>query len=123
MDFVRESGFERMGAFAYCEVEDTYAAKNFRDATPDEVKQARLDALLSVQEEISADIQGANVGRVLRVIVDREDPEFYIGRTEWDSPEVDPEVLISKEKELKPGDFANVLITDSTAFDLLAKPL
>lgn len=123
MDFVRETRFERMGAFAYCEEEDTYAAKNFRDATPDEVKQARLDALMAVQEEISADIQAAKVGRELRVIVDREDPEFYIGRTEWDSPEVDPEVLISKEKELKPGDFANVLITDSTAFDLLAKPL
>lgn len=123
MDFVRETRFERMGAFAYCEEEDTYAAKNFRDATPDEVKQARLDALMAVQEDISADIQAAKVGRELRVIVDREDPEFYIGRTEWDSPEVDPEVLISKEKELKPGDFANVLITDSTAFDLLAKPL
>ncbi len=121
MDFVREARFERMGAFAYCEEEDTYAAKNFKDATPEEVKQARLDALMAVQEEISTEIQAAKVGKKLRVIVDREEPEFYIGRTEWDSPEVDPEVLISKDKPLIIGHFTNVEVTSASAFDLMAK--
>ncbi|MDE6229561.1 MAG: TRAM domain-containing protein, partial [Muribaculaceae bacterium] len=111
------------GAFAYCEEDDTYAAKNFKDATPDEVKQARLDALMALQEEISAEIQAEKVGRNLRVIVDREEDEFFIGRTEWDSPEVDPEVLITKEKPLIIGNFAEVNITSATAFELMAKAL
>lgn len=123
MDFAREARFERMGAFAYCEEDDTYAAKNFKDATPDEVKQARLDALMALQEEISAEIQAEKVGRNLRVIVDREEDEFFIGRTEWDSPEVDPEVLITKEKPLIIGNFAEVNITSATAFELMAKAL
>ncbi len=123
MEFARQARFERMGAFAYCEEDDTFAAKNFKDATPQEVKQARLDALMALQEEISADIQAEKVGRNLRVIVDREEPEFYIGRTEWDSPEVDPEVLITKEKPLVVGNFADVNITSATAFDLMAKAL
>lgn len=123
MAFAREARFERMGAFAYCEEEDTFAAKNFKDATPEEVKQARLDALMALQEEISAEIQAEKVGRNLRVMIDREEPEFYIGRTEWDSPEVDPEVLISKDKPLVIGDFADVNITSATAFDLMAKAL
>lgn len=123
MDFVREARFERMGAFAYCEEEDTFAAKNFTDATPEDVKQARLDRLMAVQEEISSKIQAAKIGKKLRVIVDREEPEFYIGRTEWDSPEVDPEVLISKGKPLTVGEFANVEVTSASAFDLMAKSI
>lgn len=123
MDFVREARFERMGAFAYCEEEDTFAAKNFKDAVPDEVKQARLDALMALQEEISGEIQSEKVGKTLRVIVDREEPEFYIGRTQWDSPEVDPEVLIAKDKSLTVGEFAEVEITSASAFDLMAKSL
>ncbi|MDE7335275.1 MAG: 30S ribosomal protein S12 methylthiotransferase RimO [Muribaculaceae bacterium] len=123
MAFAREARFERMGAFAYCEEDDTFAAKNFTDATPEEVKQARLDALMALQEEISAEIQAEKVGRNLRVMVDREEPEFYIGRTEWDSPEVDPEVLITKDKPLTIGNFADVNITSATAFDLMAKAL
>lgn len=123
MDFVREARFERMGAFAYCEEEDTFAAKNFKDAVPDEVKQARLDALMALQEEISGEIQAEKVGKTLRVIVDREEPEFYIGRTQWDSPEVDPEVLIAKDKSLTVGEFADVEITSASAFDLMAKSL
>lgn len=122
MDFVRETRFERMGAFAYCEEDDTYAAKNFRDATPEEVKQARLDALMSLQEEISAEIQQQKVGRTLRVMVDREEPDFYVGRTEWDSPEVDPEVLIRKTRTLTPGEFTSVGIEESMAFDLIGSP-
>lgn len=122
MDFVRETRFERMGAFAYCEEEDTYAAKNLRDATPDDVKQARLDALMELQEEISADIQAAKVGRTLKVMVDREEEEFYVGRTEWDSPEVDPEVLIRKTHKLTPGRFTDVDIQESLAFELIGSP-
>lgn len=122
MDFVRETRFERMGAFAYCEEEDTYAARNLRDATPDDVKQARLDALMELQEEISADIQAAKVGRTLKVMVDREEEEFYAGRTEWDSPEVDPEVLIRKTRKLTPGEFTEVDIQESLAFELIGSP-
>lgn len=123
MDFVGEARFERMGAFAYCEEDDTFAAKNFTDATPDEVKQARLDALMALQEDISAEIQAEKVGKKLKVIVDREESDFYIGRTEWDSPEVDPEVLIAKSKPLEIGCFTNVEVTSATAFDLMANPL
>lgn len=119
MDFTRETKFERMGAFAYCEEDDTYAAKNFRDATPEEVKQARLDALMSLQEEISAEVQQRKVGQTLRVIIDDEEAEFYVGRTQWDSPEVDPQVLIHKDKTLKIGEFVNVKIQDALDFDLI----
>lgn len=123
MDFVREMRFERMGAFAYCEEEDTYAAKNFTDNISDDVKQQRLDALMALQEDITAEIQAAKVGSRMRVIVDREEDEFYIGRTEFDSPEVDPEVLIRKTRPLEVGQFADVRIVDSLAFDLIAEPL
>ena len=88
--FVKEVKFERMGAFAYCEEEDTYAAKHFEDSIPEEVKQRRLDELMEIQEDISLQINEAKVGKVLRVIIDREDDNYYIGRTEFDSPEVDP---------------------------------
>lgn len=123
MDFVSETRFERMGAFAYCEEEGTRAAKNLRDATPDEVKQARLDALMELQEGISYDIQQQKTGRELRVIIDREEPDYYIGRTEWDSPEVDPEVLVRKTRRLAPGEFVNVRVDSADAFDLTATPL
>lgn len=119
MDFTRETKFERMGAFAYCEEDDTFAAKNFRDATPEEVKQARLDALMALQEEISAEVQLKKVGKTLRVIVDDEEAEFYVGRTQWDSPEVDPQVLIRKDKRLKTGEFVNVKIENALDFDLI----
>lgn len=119
LDFVKETRFERMGAFAYCEEEDTYAAKNLRDATPDEVKQARLDQLMALQEEISLDIQQQKVGKTLRVIIDREEGDYYVGRTEWDSPEVDPEVLVTKSRELPRGEFAQVVIDQALPFELI----
>lgn len=119
MDFVRETRFERLGAFAYCEEENTYAAKNFPDSIPQDVKQARLDALMDLQEQISLDIQQQKIGQTLKVIIDREDPEFYVGRTQWDSPEVDPEVLIHKSRILQPGSFVNVEIQEALAFDLI----
>ncbi len=105
MDFVREARFERMGAFAYSEENGTWAAEHLSDDTPQEVKQERLQQLMALQESISRDIQEQKVGKTLRVLVDREEDDYYIGRTEWDSPEVDPEVLISKEQPLAIGSF------------------
>lgn len=122
MEFVREARFERMGAFAYCEEEDTYAAKNLTDSIPAEEKQRRLDLLMAEQERISLDIQEQKIGRRLRVMVDREEPEFYVGRTEWDSPEVDPEVLIRKTATLTPGEFTEVDVEEAMPFELIAKP-
>ena len=123
MKFVADTRFERMGAFAYCEEDDTFAAKNYTDSIPEEVKQERLDRLMALQEEISNDIQQTKVGSTLKVMVDREEDDYYIGRTEWDSPEVDPEVLIAKDHELSIGNFQNVLITEAQPFELIGKPV
>ena len=122
LEFVKETRFERMGAFAYCEEDDTFAAKNLRDATPQEVKQERLDRLMAAQEEISLAIQEQKIGQTLRVMVDREEPDFFVGRTEWDSPEVDPEVLIRKTDTLKVGSFTNVKIEEALPFELIGSP-
>ena len=121
MDFVREARFERMGAFAYSEENGTWAAEHLSDDTPQEVKQERLQQLMALQESISLDIQEQKAGKTLRVLVDREEDDYYIGRTEWDSPEVDPEVLISKEQPLAIGEFANVRITEALPFELVAE--
>lgn len=121
LDFVREQRFERMGAFAYCEEEDTFGAKNFTDDIPDEVKQSRLEQLMAAQEEISLAIQESKVGERMRVVIDREEPEFYVGRTEFDSPEVDPEVLISKKTPLERGRFYDVVVTSALPFELMAE--
>lgn len=123
MDFVREQRFERMGAFAYCEEEDTYAARHFNDSIPDEVKQSRLARLMELQEEISAGIQNTKVGSVQQVIIDREEPDYYVGRTQYDSPEVDPEVLVEKSGSLRPGQFCDVEITSSAPFELIGRPV
>ena len=119
MDFVSEARFERMGAFAYSEEGGTWAAEHLNDDIPDEVKQERLQRLMALQEGISLDIQEQKVGRTLRVIIDREEDDYYIGRTQWDSPEVDPEVLIAKDTPLTVGDFHQVLITQAMPFELL----
>ena len=121
MDFVREARFERMGAFAYSEENGTWAAEHLSDDTPQEVKQERLQQLMALQESISLDIQEQKVGKTLRVLVDREEDDYYIGRTEWDSPEVDPEVLISKEHPLAVGEFTDVHITEALPFELVAE--
>lgn len=121
LDFVKEQRFERMGAFAYCEEEDTYAANNFEDSIPQTVKEERLARLMAIQEEISAEIQEEKVGKTLRVIIDREENEYYAGRTEFDSPEVDPEVLVEKTKALKIGQFYNVRITSALPFELIGQ--
>jgi ribosomal protein S12 methylthiotransferase len=119
MDFVREARFERMGAFAYSEENGTWAAQNLSDDIPQEVKQDRLQQLMALQEQISLDIQEQKVGQTLRVIVDREEEEYYVGRTQWDSPEVDPEVLISKDKPLTIGQFTQVHIEQALPFELI----
>ncbi len=119
LDFVREARFERMGAFAYSEEGGTWAAQNLTDDIPQEVKQDRLQQLMALQESISLDIQEQKVGQTLRVIVDREEDDYYIGRTQWDSPEVDPEVLITKDTPLTVGEFTNVRITGAMPFELI----
>ena len=119
MDFVREARFERMGAFAYCEEEGTWAAEHLEDCVPAEVKQQRLDQLMDLQQQIAADTAAAMVGRTLRVVIDREEGDYYVGRTEYDSPEVDPEVLINKNtNHAEVGSFCQVLVTDADDFDL-----
>lgn len=119
--FVKDQRFERMGAFSYCEESDTYAAKNFTDSIPEELKKERLNKLMSIQENISFEINQSKIGHRLNVIIDSEDEEYYIGRTEWDSPEVDPEVLIYKTSKLNVGEFYNVEILDALPFELIAK--
>ena len=122
MDFVREARFERMGAFAYSEEAGTYAAEHFTDDIPQEVKNERLGQLMELQEGISQEIQDSKVGKTLRVIIDREEDDYYVGRTEWDSPEVDPEVLVHKEKPLAIGQFTQVKIEQALPFELIASP-
>lgn len=123
LDFVKRARFERMGAFAYSHEVGTYAYKHYEDDVSEEVKQERLDALMRAQEKISAEINAAKVGQELKVIVDREEEDFYVGRTQFDSPEVDPEMLISKERPLELGQFYQVWVTDAQAFDLYGSVL
>lgn len=123
LQFVRDARFERMGAFAYCEEEGTYSARNYLDDIPDEVKQDRLDRLMAEQEEIAAEINMAKRDAVLRVVIDREEADYYVGRTEYDSPEVDNEVLIEKSRALEIGSFYEVKVVEALPFDLIAQPL
>ena len=119
LDFVREQRFERMGAFAYSEEEDTYSAIHYDDDVPKEVKQQRLDKLMALQQQISEEIEAEKVGQTFPVIIDRKEGDYYVGRTEFCSPEVDPEVLIPvKDKRLRVGNFYQVKITGSDEFDL-----
>ena len=121
--FVKDVRFERMGAFAYSHEEGTYSFKHYTDDIDPGVKQDRLDYLMRIQEGISADINASKIGKEFKVIIDREEDDFYVGRTEFDSPEVDPEILVTKEKVLTPGQFYNVQIEDAQAFDLYGKVL
>ena len=137
VNFVKQQKFERMGAFAFCEEEGTYAALHYKDDVPAEVKQERLDTLMMAQQEISLQCQQQKVGQTLRVVIDRLDGEYYVGRTEFDSPEVDPEVLIAVDSlpleasgydenvqvpmALELGRFYDVTITEATAYELYGK--
>ena len=118
VDFVKWAKFERMGAFAYSEEEGTYSAEHYEDDVPAEVKQRRLDKLMAVQQRISAEVEASKVDSVMKTIIDRKEGDYYIGRTEFCSPEVDPEVLIKDTRRLRKGCFYNVHITDSDDFDL-----
>jgi ribosomal protein S12 methylthiotransferase len=119
VDFVKWARFERMGAFMYSEEEGTYSAEHYEDDVPEDVKQRRLDTLMAVQQDISADVEAEKVGKTMKVIIDRKEGEYYIGRTEYCSPEVDPEVLIkATDKRLRVGCFYNAKITSSEEFDL-----
>ena len=121
-EFVQKARFDRMGAFAYSEEEGTYAAQTYEDSIPHEVKQARLDELMAIQQEISAELSNAKIGQEFKVIIDRKEGEYYIGRTQFDSPEVDPEVLIKADgKRLFSGRFYRIKITNADDFDLFGE--
>ncbi|HZJ79982.1 MAG TPA: MiaB/RimO family radical SAM methylthiotransferase, partial [Dysgonamonadaceae bacterium] len=123
LDFVKEMNFERLGAFPYSHEEDTFCDKNYTDDIPPEVKEERLSKLMAVQEEIALNMNEAKIGETLKVIIDSETQDFYIGRTQYDSPEVDGEVLIDKDKPLTIGSFYNVKITSAMPFDLMGTAL
>ena len=117
--FVKWARFERMGAFAYSEEEGTYSEMHYEDDVPEDVKQQRLDKLMRIQQHISTELEAEKVGQTLKVIIDRREGDYYVGRTAFCSPEVDPEVLIPvAERELTIGEFYDVKITDSEEFDL-----
>ena len=120
IEFTKWARFERMGAFAYSEEDGTYSAKHYEDDVPADVKQKRLDKLMRVQQNISAELEAEKVGSVMRVIIDRQEGDWYVGRTEFCSPEVDPEVLIPASEKLTIGAFYDVRITDAEEFDLYA---
>ena len=121
VEFVKWARFERMGAFAYSEEEDTYSAKHYKDDIDNDTKQNRLSKLMRVQQNISAEIEAEKVGSIMQIVIDRKEGEYYIGRTEFSSPEVDPEVLIPvAERTLRKGCFYNVRITSAEEFDLYA---
>ena len=117
--FTKWARFERMGAFAYSEEEGTYSAEHYEDDVPEDVKQQRLDKLMRIQQHISEEIEAEKVNSIQRVIIDRQEGDYYIGRTQYCSPEVDPEVLIPvSDRLLEIGEFYDVLITDSEEFDI-----
>ncbi len=124
LDFVKWARFERMGAFAYSEEEDTYSAIHFNDNVPEEVKEQRLDRLMNIQQRISEEIEAEKIGQTLKVVVDRREGDFYVARSEFSSPEVDPEVLIPVEEgRLEVGHFYQALVYDATEFDVYASVL
>ena len=120
LDFTRWARFERMGAFAYSEEDGTYSAKHYDDDVPADVKQARLDRLMRLQQQISAELEATKIGQTIRVIIDRTEGDWYVGRSEFCSPEVDPEVLISIDEYLAIGEFYEMKVTDAEEFDLYA---
>jgi len=121
-DFVKEARFERMGAFAYSHEHGTYSFENHEDNIPDEVKQQRLDRLMNIQQAIAEEVNEQKVGKILKTIIDRREGEYFIGRTEYDSPEIDPEIIIGGKKNLKQGEFYNMLINRAEAFELYGEP-
>jgi len=122
-EFVRNFRFDRLGVFAYSHEEETFSYENYGDEIPESVKKARVAELMEIQQNISSELNKALVGKVLRVMIDRREEEFFAGRTEYDSPEVDQEVLIPVEYDLSPGNFYDIMIMQAAEFDLFGKPL
>jgi ribosomal protein S12 methylthiotransferase len=122
-DFITEFRFDRLGVFAYSHEEDTYSFREYKDEIPDDVKESRLAELMEVQQAISSELNELAIGKEFKVIIDRKEGDFFVGRTEFDSPEIDQEVLIADEYNLKPGNFYNIHITKSTEFDLYGEPV
>jgi len=122
-NFIAEFRFDRLGVFAYSHEEDTFSYEQYEDDIPEDVKESRVDELMEIQQNISAQLNESAVGKIFKVIIDRREGEYFVGRTEFDSPEVDQEVLIPAERNLKPGNFYNILITKSTEFDLYGEPV
>jgi len=123
LNFVKEMRFERLGTFMYSAEEGTYSHRHYKDDVEPEIKNRRMDELMAVQEQIAQEIGENKIGKTLKVIIDREEKDFYIGRTEYDSPEVDPEVLVEKKRPLIPGNFYPVKITGTQSFDLFGRLL
>ncbi len=121
--FISEFRFDRLGVFPYSHEDGTYAWKNYTDDIPQKTKDSRVAELMSVQQAISGELNNDKIGRIFKVIIDRREGEFFTGRTEYDSPEVDNEVLISSEYDLHPGEFHYILITGATEFDLYGEPV
>lgn len=120
IEFVKWAKFDRLGAFAYCEEDGTYAAMNYRDSVSNKKKQERLDRLMAVQQRISSRLNDEKVGKTFKTVIDRVEGDYYVGRTEFDSPDVDTEVLVNvNEGKLEVGQFYNVRINDATEFDLM----
>jgi ribosomal protein S12 methylthiotransferase len=122
-DFISGFRFDRLGVFAYSHEEDTYSYNEYKDEIPGSVKESRVAELMEIQQDISAELNQLQVGKTLKVIIDRKEGDYFVGRTEFDSPEVDQEVLIKAEYNLKLGSFYNLMITQSTEFDLYGEPV
>ena len=118
--FIQEMKFERLGVFPYSQEEGTYAGDKFSDDLTDEIKQGRADEIMAIQQQISANLNQQKIGQTFNIIIDKREGDFYIGRTEFDSPEVDGEVLVTSSKELKKGEFVTVKITGAEDYDLYA---
>jgi ribosomal protein S12 methylthiotransferase len=119
-EFVSSTRFERFGVFPYSHEDDTYAYKHYADDVPDDIKQSRADELMAIQSEISCEINQSKIGKTLKVIIDREEDDYFVGRTEFDSPEVDTEVIVHG-KNLKTGEFYQVKITGAEEYDLIGQ--
>jgi len=123
-EFIKKVRFERLGAFAFSNEEGTFAYKTYKDDISDEIKQKRVDEIMSIQQGISAEINQNKIGKLLKVMIDRVEDEYFVGRTEYDSPEVDPEVLIPISTDgIRKGEFCTVKVVDATDFDLYAVAL
>jgi ribosomal protein S12 methylthiotransferase len=122
-EFISEFRFDRLGVFAYSHEEGTYSYNNYKDDISERVKDSRVAELMTIQQSVSEELNLEKTGKILKVLIDRREGDYFVGRTEFDSPEVDNEVLISAEYNLKPGNFYDIKITGSTDFDLFGKPV